>query len=860
MASKTISDLRGCVDLLKSRLDIVQVMHEVGLERAGSDLYKANCCFHEENTPSLTVTPSKGLYHCFGCKASGDAISFYKDYYKMSTMEAIRALAQTYSIDISHYERELTPEETYELELIRVNERAAEIAHDTAKENQIAIDYLVTERGISMETLAEFKVGYSPSTASLMGSMQEFAAHLNTLELDKPTMWDNAIIYPRFDASGRIRGFKNRPLKKIAGMKFAGTSTASPLHQDEHIYGFHIARKHMKKGKILMVEGQHDVLQAHDHQIKHVTGADGTALNEPKLRMLEEYGVKEIVVIYDGDNAGKEASFKLASMINQMKTTIAVKIAMMPDGFDPDQFIKEKGRLPFLQVAHEAVYASQFLIDRVAAEFPTTNVTGKLDFIKRVQPVILNAPSFEQKFLMIYVAEKVGLQADTIEDMIRSEQAKTQKSLLYNIDGEMIVLGAMIRDENFRIDTMTEMRKDDWYLTKHGELFDILYDMDQANVPITIETVKVAINNKGFKQLFNDGTFIDAIVATLGDAKTIKEDLVDKSIRRKIIKQAENLQRTAQNLSERVVMVVEDHLDKVHKSMDSAMTDGNLLPEQGAKGYMDTLNDRMLNPNKIVGIELSSFKSITSMLNGIQKKKLITVAANQSVGKTTMLLNWLDDIAVTQKLPWAHFTLEMPDEEVTAKMIGMRAGVDNMRLARGNISQEEYLRVQQAAIDYHQGGLILNDKIRSLEGIMNEVRKLQRSHGIVGVSIDYIQLMSMERNKSKQRYEELGDISGGLKTDLANGMGLPVIILSQLNKGAVDKEVVKAEDGAGSYKIAQDSDVYITLKEKSQEDIETYGIQNGNLIANIDKNRGGTADILLDIYFQKEIQRMVEVR
>ena len=120
--------------------------------------------------------------------------------------------------------------------------------------------------------------------------------------------------------------------------------------------------------------------------------------------------------------------------------------------------------------------------------------------------------------------------------------------------------------------------------------------------------------------------------------------------------------------------------------------------------------------------------------------------------------------------------------------------------------------------------------------------------------------MQKERSFNKQRYEELGDISGALKNDIAKKFNIPVVILSQLSRSAIKADIAKAEDGAGSYKIAQDSDIYITLKEKSLEEIqEGGGIENGNLVMNLDKNRGGQADVLTDIYFQKDIQRMVEI-
>lgn len=866
-----LTDIRATIDYLKQKLPIDKVMgDEIHLTRAGGDLLKGLCCFHEEKTPSLTVTPSKGLYHCFGCKASGDIITFYKEHHGFGTMESINKLAAKYNVDISQFERELTEEELEKQKLFNINKRIADgMTNILINEQNRGLDYLIGERDIDVATAEEFGLGYSEGLATIYKLAQGVESEdLSRLDLDRESMFDDAIIYPLYNPYGQVTGFKSRPYwggvatspKGDKYPKFLGTSTRSPLHDDGHIYGLHIARKHMKNGKLIGVEGQHDVLMAHQTGIKNVVGTDGVALNEQKIRSLEEFGIRELTVVYDGDGAGKEASLRVAKQVAEFDTKITVKIVLLKTGYDPDTYIKEFGRLSFLQVIHEAVYASQFLIDMIALDMPIHNVTGKLDFIRQVQPVILSAPSFEQIFLISYVAEKIQIDQTTIEDMLREEQAKGSKSLLYNTDGEEIVLGGMLRNQDFRIETLLDMAKADWYLPRHQLLFEIITDMEEQQIPVSIETVKVMMNNKGYKQIFNDGSVIDTIYATIGDHKTIKEDLIDKSVRRKLIKEADNLKRNAQDLKNRMVLTLESHMDAVQKATTTGDTEGVVHAEKGATSFMERLIDRMNNPNQIVGIPLGvNFKSMNNILNGIQKKKLITIAANQSVGKTTLVANWLDEIAVSQKRKWAHFTLEMSNDEIVTKVIGIRSGVNTQKLDRGNVTPIEFAQVQQATIEYHEGGLIVIDDMNTLEAIINKTRQLIRTDGIEGISIDYIQLMSIERSKNKQRYEELGDISGILKNDVAKKLNIPVIILSQLGKSAIESQVATAEHGSGSYKIAQDSDIYITLKEKADSEIETYGIQAGNLVANIDKNRGGRGHVLMDVLFQKDVQRMQEV-
>lgn len=872
-----IADLEGAIALLKERIDIVDVVGEVvALQGAGKDLKKGLCCFHEENTPSLTITPSKGLYHCFGCGASGDIVNFYKDYYHMSTVEAIYTLAEKYDVNIAEFEREPTPEERYKDRLQSIMEAIKKHASSLLP-NSRGSEYLES-RGISMATQEAFGLGYVRSLSDIfplaqsvsrglesqaevlkaLGVSPEFAGH-----------WEDVVVYPLHDPRGKVIGFKNRPYHngQIVDQqghklpKFVGTPSTSPLHDPGHIYGFHIARKHMTDGRLIIVEGQHDVLQAHNHGIQNVAGTDSTALNKEKIRTMEEYGVREIIIAYDGDNAGREASLKIATNAHEFETNIAIKIASLPDGKDPDEFIAENGKLEFLRIIHNAVYASQYVVDQIASTMPLMTVTNKIDFIKKCEPVMFHSRAFERTFIIDYVAEKIKISPDVIEDMLRNEQAKKSKALLYNLDGEKIVLGGMLRDEDFRLEALSYLTEQDWYLHRHRVVFEMIKEMDNNGVPITIDTLKTTMNNKQHKQTLNDGQVIDEIYATIGEYRELMEDVKDKANRRRLLQEADELKSKIQDLRNSTEYVSEEHLNKVEKIATGASNLNTIMtPHTGAKQFMATLHDRMQNPGKITGIDLGPhFQTLTGLINGFQKKKLITIAANQSVGKTTLTVNLLNHIAVTQKLPWAHFTLEMPNEEVILKLIGLRAGVNSQRIERGNVTDEEYARVRQATIEYHEGGLFLIDDCVTLESIINRTRTLLRNERIVGISIDYLQLMSLEKSSGKKKYEEEGEISGALKNDVAKKFDIPVVAISQMSRRALDRDIQKAEDGQGAYKIAQDSDIYMILQDKSKDEIEEYGIEYGNQILNLDKNRAGTADVLIDILFDKDTQRMMEV-
>ena len=867
--SKKINNIKDTIQFLKDNIPIQQVVSEATeVIQSGPDSYKALCCFHGEKTPSLMMTPSKGLYHCFGCKASGDVVSFYKDYYHISTTEAIYKLANTYGLDLTPYERELTDEEREKEEYARVCKKLQENMTQNLLDGVGSGLSRLEDREIFTDIIKEFGIGYTNQITDVLDGIDP--KYTEILELDTPNMYIDALIYPLYDPYGTIVGFKTRPswggkLVDRSGRKlpkFMGTSKKFPLFIDNELYGFHIARKHMENGELVIVEGQHDVLSLHQVGVRNVAGSDGSAINLVKLKQLKDFGVRTVIIMYDGDAAGEKGAIRVAEESIKNNLGMAIKIARLPKDKDPDELVREGRVLEVREAIEHAVYGSQYLIDNIINGHKLDDITDKLDCMKRISPLINGVSPIEHDFVLQYIADKLGSTKGLVDDTIRFYQDQNKDVLIYNIDGEKIVLGEMLRNPEFRIRALTDMKTKDFYLGKHQIIFDMIREMVEQVIEIQPDTIMTVINNKGYKQLLNNGNYIQDIMLNFGEAIPAMEDILDKSVRRAVIDQSKQLIASMTNLSTNTPVTIDEAITGIEKACGGVEANKPLRAEQGAEDFMARLHSNMKHAGEITGIKLgNNFNNLTELINGLCPKKLVTVAANQSVGKTTILCNWLNEICVNQKKPWVHFTLEMSKEEIVDKIIAMRAGVSTQQIARGNLTDEEYRRVQEETINYYNGGLIIIDDKTTLEQITSDIRNLIRSDKIVGASIDYIQLMQIEKSKHKARWEDLGECSGVLKNDVAKKLGIPVVILSQLNKSATKADIASAEDGSGSYKIAQDSDIYITLKRKTEEEIlDGGGIEAvGNITLNLDKNRGGQRAVLEDIFFEMNTQRMQEL-
>ena len=333
----------------------------VSLKKKGANLWGL-CPFHHEKTSSFSVSPSKGIYKCFGCGKAGSAVRFVMEMEQCSYIEAIRQLAQRYHIQIE--ERELTQEEKQRQDdresMFVVNDFANKWfqsqLHDTPEGATIGMAYL-RQRGIREDIIQKFQLGYSPEKARLWEEAKK-AGYQETYLINDPDKLIGAgvcikdekghlfdrfrgrVIFPFFSVSGKVTGFAGRLIKQSDKAGKYVNSPTSILYEKKHeLYGFYQAKQAIKREDCCyLVEGQLDVIQLVQSGIENVVASGGTALTFPQIRLIHRF-TNNATILYDGDSAGIKAALRGIDMM--LEEGINVKVVLLPEGEDPDSFARK---------------------------------------------------------------------------------------------------------------------------------------------------------------------------------------------------------------------------------------------------------------------------------------------------------------------------------------------------------------------------------------------------------------------------------------------------------------------------------------------------------------------------------------
>lgn len=333
----------------------------VTLKKRGANLLGL-CPFHHEKTGSFTVSPSKGIYKCFGCGKAGNAVGFIMEIEQCSYIEAIKQLAQRYHITIE--ERELTQEEKQRQDdresMFVVNDFSNKWfqsqLHDTQEGIIVGMAYL-RQRGIREDIIRKFQLGYSPEKAKLWEEAKK-AGYQDTYLVNNPDtqigtgvclkdeqgrLFDRfrgRVIFPFFSVSGKVTGFAGRLIKQSDKAGKYVNSPTSILYEKKHeLYGFYQAKQSIKREDCCyLVEGQLDVIQLVQSGIENVVASGGTALTYPQVRLIHRF-TENVTILYDGDNAGIKAALRGLDMM--LEEGINVQVVLLPEGEDPDSFARK---------------------------------------------------------------------------------------------------------------------------------------------------------------------------------------------------------------------------------------------------------------------------------------------------------------------------------------------------------------------------------------------------------------------------------------------------------------------------------------------------------------------------------------
>ena len=432
---------REKIDDVRDRTNIVDIVRRyVELKRAGTGSWKGLCPFHAEKTPSFNVHEQRQYFHCFGCGEKGDVFSFLVKIEQRSFMEVLRELARQAGVDLpevkqSPAERQAAAEAESERErMLRVMDVATSFfeAQLAGSAGGAARAYL-EKRGISSAVRARFRLGYAPPAwdalqkhlASLQvpGTVAEQLGLVGANERGRYDFFRDRVMLPVFDRQKRPIGFSSRLLDPEAKERKYVNSPDSPLfHKKENLYGLHVALEAIRRsGTAIVVEGNFDVLSLHEAGVQEAVAPMGTALTSEQVKLLSR-AAKRIVVVFDGDAAGARAAEKAIPIAVEAGLFFAEadadgRVAQMPAGVDPDDFVRAQGAEAFRALVERARPMLDHLIQQAADD---ATIPGKADTARRVVEVLAKVKNqLVRDLYMRELAAKLRVPVSQVMRMVR---------------------------------------------------------------------------------------------------------------------------------------------------------------------------------------------------------------------------------------------------------------------------------------------------------------------------------------------------------------------------------------------------------------------------------------------------------
>ena len=434
----------------------------VPLKKRGVN-YLGNCPFHNEKTPSFTVSPAKGIYKCFGCGASGNSVKFLMEHEHYSYPEALKYLANKYNIEVEEEEQtDEQKEAANEREsLYIVSNYAANYfkkqLHESDEGKAIGLSYFI-ERGFREDIIDKFQLGYNPNDwTAFTDAAEKEGYNLKYLEKSGLTIvkekkkfdrFKGRVMFPIHNLSGRVLGFGGRILKSDdKAAKYLNSPESEIYNKSKVLYGIYYAKKAItQENNCYLVEGYTDVISLHQSGVENVVSSSGTSLTEGQIRLISRF-TPNITILYDGDAAGLKASFRGIDMI--LKEGMNVRVVLFPEGEDPDSyaknhtteelkgyitdnaqdFIRFKTNILIKDVGEDPIKKAEVFIE-IAKSVASVNdpikrsnyVTESSSFLKVPEPAFLSEVNkFRQKIVIDEQKQKKQLEEKAVDELINED-------------------------------------------------------------------------------------------------------------------------------------------------------------------------------------------------------------------------------------------------------------------------------------------------------------------------------------------------------------------------------------------------------------------------------------------------------
>ncbi len=390
------------IEELLNRTDIVEVIgRHVPLKPSGRE-YQALCPFHEEKTPSFTVSPQKQFYHCFGCGAHGSAIGFLMQFEGLAFPDAIADLAERAGIPVPHEAAPAAaaPGIQRALEALAA---AARFYRRRLQAERAAKEYLAA-RGVSNEICEQFQLGYAPPGGGLLAALGREGFDAACLERaglcsDGRDRFRGRVMFPIHDRRGRVIAFGGRTLDG-SEPKYLNSPENALFHKGRELYGLYHARRGRRPPRLIVVEGYLDVIALEQHAVPGAVATLGTATTADHVARLFQT-TSEVVYCFDGDRAGRQAAWRaLENTLPALRAGREVRFLALPEGEDPDTLVRRRGAAAFAELLERAEPFSAFFFAEISRDFNAATIDGQARLVAAAEPLLAKMPAGALRDLM----------------------------------------------------------------------------------------------------------------------------------------------------------------------------------------------------------------------------------------------------------------------------------------------------------------------------------------------------------------------------------------------------------------------------------------------------------------------------
>ncbi len=553
---------RDFIEQIRTSADIVSIIHGYAPLRKSGKRFKTLCPFHTEKTPSFMVDAEKQLFHCFGCGVGGDVFKFIMLHEKVEFYEAAKILADHCGIDIPQPSDKTKPGEKEKLyQIVLEAEKQFIKVLQSSEKGRKARDYL-KKRGIKTETIKTLKIGYAPPTWDAathhltknkgFSLTSVVASGISILKADG-TAYDrfrDRIIFPINNMTGKTVGFGGRSLKETEEAKYIN-SPESPIYSKSYnLYGLDLSKKDIREqGYAVLVEGYLDFIALYESGIKNVIASLGTSLTTGHVGLIKRFA-DTVVFNYDPDSAGKAATMRSLDLL--LSREMKIKIMTLPEGKDPDQFIRERGVEAYRKCIQEAKPYMEYLIEEASKGKDLRDPSVQVSVLNEILPhlAVIESPIARNQYIPI-LSDALKIEDDLLLEELRRILKKRKDSVSIGKEQGVTLkeaearLIALILDHEEEVENLIgQLRKEDFSNPHASNIVNTIMELNSQKKPINYATVGQELKDESSRKILRSIAFGLQPESKISDATDFLDSMRLSRLKRERIKIQREMERT----------------------------------------------------------------------------------------------------------------------------------------------------------------------------------------------------------------------------------------------------------------------------------------------------------------------------